>query len=110
MDKEEIRTVLFSRGFTKKESAFIAHWVEKEGVSYIVILRQLRRAFLGGVFLRLLILAFCVVSYINDGVDSFYGIIFVGVFSFFALEIFAPFKVGAKIFLNYNKIINQLDL
>lgn len=109
MDKVKIHNILFSLGFTKKENAFITHWVEKEGVSYLVILRQLRRAFFGGVFLRFLIFAFCVMSYINDRGDSFYGIAFVSVFSFCMLEFFAPFKVGAKIVINYNKIKNQLE-
>lgn len=93
-------------GFTSKEVNFIKHWVEKESSSWLIIISQLRRAFLGGVFLRLLILFFCLFSVIGKDSAYFYGAIFTGLLSFAIVEVFAPFKVGAKIFFKFKKINN----
>lgn len=86
-------------GFTQKEIKFVAHWVEKEKSSYLIVLRQLRRVFILGVIVRLLLIGFCVYSYSHDSEGGFYSSLFAAGFTFLVAEFFAPFYVGAKVFL-----------
>lgn len=86
-------------GFTPKEVKFISHWVEKENSTYDEVLGQLRRIFIFGFFIRLLIVVFCIHSFFDDSQEGFYSSLLAGAFVFVVAEVFAPFKVGAKVFI-----------
>lgn len=91
-------------GFTPKEIKFITGWVRKEKSSYLIILSQLRSAFLGGILFRLLFVGLGIYSFFNDNTSGFYASLFACVFAFIIIEFFTPLITGAKIFIYLRKI------
>lgn len=103
MDDTTIKEKLIRLKFTNKEIDFLAQLAEKEKLTFIEVIIDLRSNFIGGFISRFIILIFCILSLFmgyNIG-----GVIFTFILSFILIEIFAPFKPGAKISLKFNKII-----
>ena len=102
MDDLLIKKRLINAGFTKKEINFIAYWAEKEKKLWIDIIIDLRLYFLGGIIFRFVALIFCTMSFLFDYDPG--GIIFTLIISLIIAEFLAPFKLGARVFLNFNKV------
>ncbi|HBZ15454.1 MAG TPA: hypothetical protein DEO73_06810 [Pantoea sp.] len=103
MDNIVIKMRLINAGFSKKEITFISFCAEKEKKLWIDIVIDLRLYFLGGMLFRFVALIFCVLSFVFN--YDLGGIIFTLTASLFIAEFIAPFKLGARVFLRFNKII-----
>ena len=106
MDDLLIKKRLINAGFTTKEINFIAYWAEKEQLTIIEIINDLRARFIGGIFIRLLVTTFCAWCFFKGD----YYMVVIGIpliFSFIMAEVFFPFKLGFKTFSEYKHIKKQ---
>ncbi|MFJ5160330.1 hypothetical protein ACIP6T_14225 [Pantoea sp. NPDC088449] len=103
MDDLLIKKRLINAGFTKKEINFIAYWAEKEQLTIIEIIKDLRARFIGGIFIRLLVTTFCAWCFFKGD----YNMVVIGIpliFSFIMAEVFFPLNLGSKAFSKYKYI------
>lgn len=88
-------------GFTDKEIDFIHKWSGREKTPFHVVIKELYRVFVG-VSIILIVLSFVAV-YEFFHHDDFTGFFIGYLFAVLLFFIFAPMKLGAKVFLFIRK-------
>jgi hypothetical protein len=99
MNSAEMEKVLYNHGFSPKDIAALRQHVNKRHISYLVLLEELQKRFIGCCILILILVGFWIKVWITGSQEDIEAYSFAAFLGIVILYFLAPMKLAVKAFL-----------